>query len=55
MTFDYKNFIKQAPDQPGVYKMLNIKNNIIYIGKAKNLKKTNFTIFLRNPQRHQDY
>lgn len=50
MPFDYKNFIKQAPDQPGVYKMLNTKNNIIYIGKAKNLKKRISQYFSKSPK-----
>lgn len=31
--------IKQLPDQPGVYRFLNKKDKIIYIGKAKSLKK----------------
>ena len=34
-----KAFIKTLPDQPGVYRYFNKNGNIIYIGKAKNLKK----------------
>ncbi len=34
-----KEKIKGLPDSPGVYQFLNEKNDIIYIGKAKNLKK----------------
>ena len=30
--------LKRVPTLPGVYQFLNSKNNIIYIGKAKNLK-----------------
>ncbi|MDX9799849.1 MAG: excinuclease ABC subunit UvrC [Spirochaetia bacterium] len=30
--------IKELPDNPGVYMMKNSRNEIIYIGKAKNLK-----------------
>jgi excinuclease ABC subunit C len=30
---------KNLPDSPGVYKMLNEEGRVIYIGKAKNLKK----------------
>ncbi|MGR9043850.1 MAG: excinuclease ABC subunit UvrC [Gammaproteobacteria bacterium] len=37
--FDAKAFIKTLTGRPGIYKMLNKKGEIIYIGKAKNLKK----------------
>lgn len=34
-----KNDIKMLPDKPGVYQYFNTKDEIIYVGKAKNLKK----------------
>lgn len=34
-----KDCLKKLPDQPGVYMMKNDKGGIIYIGKAKSLKK----------------
>lgn len=34
-----KNDIKMLPDKPGVYQYFNAKDEIIYVGKAKNLKK----------------
>lgn len=34
-----KDFSKTLPSSVGVYQFLNSKNKIIYIGKAKNLKK----------------
>ncbi len=37
-TFDIKDFLKNLTKRPGIYKMLNEKGQIIYIGKAKNLK-----------------
>ena len=37
--FDFINFLKNLTQRPGIYKMLNTKAEIIYIGKAKNLKK----------------
>ncbi|PKM11620.1 MAG: excinuclease ABC subunit C [Gammaproteobacteria bacterium HGW-Gammaproteobacteria-3] len=36
--FDAKAFIKTLTGRPGIYKMLDAKGEIIYIGKAKNLK-----------------
>jgi len=36
--FDVKAFLKTLTQLPGVYKMLDDKHEIIYIGKAKNLK-----------------
>jgi excinuclease ABC subunit C len=37
--FNIKNELKNIPDSPGIYLMKNSEDNIIYIGKAKNLKK----------------
>ncbi len=31
--------LKTMPEQPGVYQMFDAKNNVLYVGKAKNLKK----------------
>ena len=36
--FDIADFLKNLTKRPGIYKMLNDKGDIIYIGKAKNLK-----------------
>jgi excinuclease ABC subunit C len=36
--FDYKNFLKHTSSRPGVYRMLDEKDEILYVGKAKNLK-----------------
>lgn len=32
-------FIKIAPDAPGVYRMISEYNEVLYVGKAKNIKK----------------
>ncbi|NOQ13113.1 MAG: excinuclease ABC subunit UvrC [Methyloprofundus sp.] len=37
-TFDREGFLKNMTRLPGIYKMLNDKDTIVYIGKAKNLK-----------------
>ncbi len=36
------------PEDPGVYKFLDKLNNVIYIGKAKNLKKRVISYFNKN-------
>ncbi|MHB1205920.1 MAG: excinuclease ABC subunit UvrC [Rhodospirillaceae bacterium] len=33
------DFIKSLPGKPGVYRMTNAKGDVLYVGKAKNLKK----------------
>ncbi|MFT6835257.1 MAG: excinuclease ABC subunit C, partial [Francisellaceae bacterium] len=37
--FDLSKFLKSLPSSPGIYRMFDKSSNIIYIGKAKNLKK----------------
>ena len=37
-VFDAKAFLKNLTTRPGIYKMLDKQSEIIYIGKAKNLK-----------------
>ncbi|MEY5049311.1 MAG: hypothetical protein RLZZ175_2670 [Bacteroidota bacterium] len=41
-----KDLIKKMPHSPGVYKYFNAENEIIYIGKAKNLHKRVADYFL---------
>ncbi len=43
-----KEDILLLPDKPGCYQMFNSDNEIIYIGKAKNLKKRVSQYFLRS-------
>ncbi|HUO01613.1 MAG TPA: excinuclease ABC subunit UvrC, partial [Rhizomicrobium sp.] len=33
------SYLKTLPDQPGVYRMLNVAGDVLYVGKAKSLKK----------------
>ena len=43
-----KKIVKTFPLEPGVYIMKDVDNNIIYIGKAKNLKKRVSRYFNKN-------
>ena len=38
MTFDGKSFAKQLPLKPGIYQMFDEAGEVIYVGKAINLK-----------------
>lgn len=37
--FDHEAFLKSVTEQPGVYRMYNGEQTVIYVGKAKQLKK----------------
>ena len=45
--FNYKAFLKTASTMPGVYRMIDRNKKVIYVGKAKNLKKR-LTSYFRN-------
>ena len=38
-TFDSREFLATLTDAPGVYRMLDVERKVLYVGKAKNLKK----------------
>lgn len=44
------NLLNSIPELPGIYKMLNSKGNIIYIGKSKCLKKRVKSYFANTPK-----
>jgi excinuclease ABC subunit C len=45
-SFDVDAFLKALTHRPGVYKMLDDRGEVIYVGKAKNLKKRVSSYFL---------
>ncbi len=49
VKFDAKAFTKNLTHRPGVYKMLDQNDRVIYIGKAKDLKKRVSSYFRSGP------
>lgn len=48
---ELKNIANNLPQNPGVYQFFDSNDNIIYIGKAKNLKNRVSSYFLKNVDR----
>ena len=38
MAFDHQSFLKSLTQRPGIYQMLDGEGQVLYVGKAKNLK-----------------
>ncbi len=36
---DFKLFLKNLTTEPGIYRMLDAHGEVLYVGKARNLKK----------------
>lgn len=45
-----KQIVLSLPESPGIYQYLNDKNEIIYVGKAKNLKRRVYSYFNKEQQ-----
>ncbi len=47
MTFDAKSFLRTLTEEPGVYRMIGEGDVVLYVGKAKNLKRRVSSYFQR--------
>ena len=46
--FDSKDFLKKVTELPGVYQMFDAQGDVIYVGKARNLKKRLASYFTKS-------
>ena len=54
-TNDYlKGIVSNLPESPGIYQYLNTEGTIIYVGKAKNLKRRVSSYFNREHEPGKD-
>ncbi|HSD36119.1 MAG TPA: excinuclease ABC subunit UvrC [Rhodocyclaceae bacterium] len=48
MSFDAKSFLSDLTESPGVYRMIGANDEVLYVGKAKNLKRRVSSYFQKN-------
>ena len=49
MGFDAKAWLPTVPEDPGVYRMIGAEEDVLYVGKAKNLRRRVSSYFQRTP------
>lgn len=52
---EYKKVSSAIPDSPGIYKYFDVDNNLIYVGKAKNLRKRVTSYFIKTFTSYKTY
>jgi excinuclease ABC subunit C len=52
---EYKNISPGIPNRPGIYKYFDIDNNLVYVGKAKNLRKRITSYFIKTFTSYKTY
>lgn len=50
-AFDHRAALQQIPAQPGVYRMLDANGQVLYVGKAKDLRRRVGSYFVRSLNR----
>jgi excinuclease ABC subunit C len=45
---EFQNIVQTIPREPGIYKYYNEGNELLYVGKAKDLRKRVSSYFLKN-------
>lgn len=52
---EYKKISPTIPDSPGIYKYFDVDSNLIYVGKAKNLRKRVTSYFIKTLTSYKTY
>ncbi|MEY3245114.1 MAG: hypothetical protein RL253_268, partial [Bacteroidota bacterium] len=47
-SFNFQEFQSSLPNAPGIYKYFEVGGELIYIGKAKNIKKRVSSYFTKS-------
>ena len=52
---EYKKISSTIPNSPGIYKYFDVDNNLVYVGKAKNLRKRVTSYFIETFTSYKTY